>query len=345
MGEKPADDDKQDPSLELPSLSLPRFGRRKKKAQDEPGGDEPTASGDPATETPDPAQPVARHAAPASPPQREVDQVAQPEPVAQPDPEARVDQPGPPSPADPTSAAMGQHSTPPVAPPVAQPVTEPVTEPASEPLTQPMPPQTDDDATQPGRRAVTTTPAAVPAPGAGKPSFVDRVMGGHRKGEAGHDDAGQEQVPRQRRASRDFTLPPLAARVAAIVTGAVVGVFGVVLTYVLLLTCEGIRGTSSCGRPGFFLLLAVLALMVLLGAVLFKAWRQPDPGSTSLLAVGVVVVIALVVLIDVIFSPWMFVVVPIVSVGAFVLSHWVTTRFIEPAANPTRSEPNEVDIR
>ncbi len=30
------------------------------------------------------------------------------------------------------------------------------------------------------------------------------------------------------------------------------------------------------------------------------------------------------------FSPWMFLIVPLISAGGYVLSHWVTTAFIEP---------------
>ena len=126
------------------------------------------------------------------------------------------------------------------------------------------------------------------------------------------------------------TLPPLPARVAVVVTGVVVGLFGSLLTFLSLRGCETIRGTDSCGGPGFFLLVAILILMVLLGSVLLGLWGISDPRSSSFLAVGVLCVVMLVTLMEQLFSPWMFLVVPIVSAAAYLLSHWVTTTFVEP---------------
>lgn len=145
---------------------------------------------------------------------------------------------------------------------------------------------------------------------------------------------------------RSFSLPPLTGRIAAITTGAVVGLVLTFATYLTMAGCELVRGTSSCGRPGFFLVLALLALMVLLGAVLLRAWGVTDPGSTSLLAVGVLVVVVLVVLIDVVFSAWMFIIVPLVSVGSYWLSYWVTSRFVDETTprRPDR-EPDQIDVR
>jgi len=158
----------------------------------------------------------------------------------------------------------------------------------------------------------------------------------------GEGASGEQHDPGGHR----FAFPTIPGRVAAVITGLVVGATGAVLTYLAMRGCEAVQGTSSCGRPGFFLLIAVLALMVLLGAVLLKAWQVTDPGSTSFLAVGVVSVVVLAILIDVIFSGWMFLIVPLVSALAYALSHWVTTRFTEPASgNPTRQEARDVDAR
>ncbi|HET6625000.1 MAG TPA: hypothetical protein VFG63_01300 [Nocardioidaceae bacterium] len=126
-----------------------------------------------------------------------------------------------------------------------------------------------------------------------------------------------------------FALPVIPGPLAAILTGLVVGAFGAVLTYLGMAGCEAVKGTSTCGDPGFFLLVAILVLMVLLGLLLLKAWQVGDPGSTSFLAVGLVAVIVLLTLVDVIFSAWMFLVVPLVGAAAYALAHWVTTRFVE----------------
>ena len=137
-----------------------------------------------------------------------------------------------------------------------------------------------------------------------------------------------DEAPVAHRGDRDgFALPAIPGHLAAVLTGLVVGLFGTLATYAALEGCDAATGTSSCGGPGFFLLVAVLALMVLLGLVLLKAWKVTDPGSTSFLAVGVVTVVVLLVLLDVVYSPWMFLVVPLVGAAAYALSHWVTTRF------------------
>ncbi len=110
------------------------------------------------------------------------------------------------------------------------------------------------------------------------------------------------------------------------------GAAGGAATYGAMEGCEAVRGVSTCGgAPGFFILVAILALMVLLGSLLLKAFRVSDTGSTSFLAVGVVAVVAMLVLLDVIYSPAMFVVIPALSAVAFLLAHWVTTRFDEEA--------------
>lgn len=137
--------------------------------------------------------------------------------------------------------------------------------------------------------------------------------------------------PAREKHRRDFSLPVLSGMVAAVVTGAVIGLLAVASTSVTLQGCEAVRGTSSCGGAGLFLLLAILIGLVYVGGFLLRAWHVPDPGSTSFLAVGLVAVVALLFLIDVLFSWTMIIVIPVVGMGAFALSHWVTTAFIEPA--------------
>ncbi|MFC4783272.1 hypothetical protein ACT8ZV_02270 [Nocardioides sp. MAHUQ-72] len=135
---------------------------------------------------------------------------------------------------------------------------------------------------------------------------------------------------RARRARRTPSLPAIGGMLAAMVTGAVIGMAVVGLTWGSQRTCEAARGTSSCGAAGFWLLVAIMVAMVFLGSVLLRAWRVPDPGSTSFLAVGLLAVLALLFLVDVIFSGWMVVVVPVLTVASFALAHRVTTAFDEP---------------
>ena len=74
-----------------------------------------------------------------------------------------------------------------------------------------------------------------------------------------------------------------------------------------------------------------MVVAVLLGTALLAAAAVPQPGSTSFLAVGLLSVATLLFLVGSIFEWWMVLVVPLVSVATFLLSHWVTTRYIEPS--------------
>lgn len=146
----------------------------------------------------------------------------------------------------------------------------------------------------------------------------------------------EPRAPRRRRAReprerRQLALPAIGGMAAAIITGVLVGVITVGLTWASLNLCEIVKGTSSCGGPGLLLLVAILVAMVLLGAVLLRAFGVTDPGSTSFLAVGLLAVVALLFLVDVLFNWWMIIVIPACAVATFALSHWVTTAFIEPA--------------
>ena len=128
-------------------------------------------------------------------------------------------------------------------------------------------------------------------------------------------------------------IPMLPGRIAALVTGAVVGLAGTVLTYAGLQGCSSVRGTSTCGAPGFILLFAILVLMVLLGSVLLTVWQIDGAGSASVLGVGLTTVLVILFLTGVIFSPWMFLVVPVVGALAFLGSWWVTTHFADEPAD------------
>ena len=137
-----------------------------------------------------------------------------------------------------------------------------------------------------------------------------------------------EDVPPSRRRRR---MPPsIGGMAAAIITGLLVGVITVGLTWGALRLCELVKGTSSCGNPGFLLLVAIMVAMTLLGSLLLRVWGVPDPGSTSFLAVGLLAVLTLLFLVDVLFNWWMIIVVPLFAVLSFAVSHWVTTAFVEP---------------
>ena len=141
--------------------------------------------------------------------------------------------------------------------------------------------------------------------------------------------------PMVRKERKQSTLPPLSAPLASVVTGVVVGLVIVALTFLSSRGCELVHGVDNCGVAGLPLLIAIsvliaiMALGVLLGAVLLKAWQVSDPLSSSFLAVGLVAVIAMLFLLPSIDEWWMVIVVPALSALTYLLAWWVTRTFID----------------
>jgi prepilin signal peptidase PulO-like enzyme (type II secretory pathway) len=158
--------------------------------------------------------------------------------------------------------------------------------------------------------------------------FVDEAEEEQAEDEPADAPARPTRSPRSPRVPRG---PLLTGYPAAALTGLLVGALMVGLTVAALRGCEAIRGTSTCGGPGLLLLVVILMILVMLGQALLRAFTVPDPGSTSFLAVGLLAVIALLFLIDVILDWQMIIVIPLVGVTTFLLSHWVTTTFVDPA--------------
>lgn len=128
---------------------------------------------------------------------------------------------------------------------------------------------------------------------------------------------------------RQLAMPSVGAPAAAAITGLVVGGLAVAFTWLTLQGCEQVRGTSTCGKPGFLLLTVIMIVLVVIGGALLGYWSVAEARGTSLLAVALLAVIALLFLIPVIFSPWMIAVIPIVAVCTFVFSQWLTTLFVD----------------
>ncbi len=147
---------------------------------------------------------------------------------------------------------------------------------------------------------------------------------------AGADEESTEaEESTGRRGPRVPELPDLGLTVAALVVGALVGLLGVVLTFLGLRGCELVTGTDSCGGPGLLVLVAILVAMVLAGAAMLRLFRVPDAGSVSFLGVGVLTVVVLVLLLDVLTSLVMVVVIPVLTAGCYALARWVTTQLAE----------------
>ncbi|WP_372727550.1 hypothetical protein [Nocardioides sp.] len=182
------------------------------------------------------------------------------------------------------------------------------------------------------------TPATRPQPPAPAPVFADEVpdAGAEESAtEAAHhdeDEAENEAEDASASTAGVAALRAVSGMTGAILTGLLIGAATVGLTWGSLSLCEVIQGTSSCGNPGYLLLLAILAAMTMLGSQLLRLFGIPDAPSTSFLAVGLLAVLALLLLVDVLLSWWMIIIIPLFSMATFALAHWVTTTFTEEDA-------------
>ena len=123
--------------------------------------------------------------------------------------------------------------------------------------------------------------------------------------------------------------PRLPYPVAAAAVGLLVAVLARVLIFGGEQACDAIRGTTSCGTAGGFMLLAIIALMIYAGTRLLRLLAVPEPGITSLLGVALLAVVVLAVLVDVIFSSWMWIVLPLVAAALYAFAAWAATRLAE----------------
>jgi hypothetical protein len=142
-------------------------------------------------------------------------------------------------------------------------------------------------------------------------------------------------------------LPTIKPVYAAIISGVLAGLAVVLLALGASRGCEAVRDTSSCGGGvGLLATVALLAIEVMIGANLLKAWQISDPVSTSFLGVGIVATIAMLTFLDKIDSPWMLLVIPVMTAVFFAVSWWVTVRFVDehPMASEIDSEHGEPDF-
>jgi hypothetical protein len=176
--------------------------------------------------------------------------------------------------------------------------------------------------------ASTGGPAAAPSSGTDDTQVIHAApTTGTQTAQAPRRTRGARVASKQPR--RQVQLPSLSAQPAVLLVGAVVGVLAVVLTFVSLQLCELVTGTSSCGGPGLFVLLAVVILMILGGSAALSAFGVQDPGGISFLGVAMFVAVCLVVLLPSLLEPWMIAVAPVLCALSFATAHWIVTRFDE----------------
>jgi len=293
-------DEPDEPTLELPSF----FRRRKRRADDAasaPAVESEARAGDATSQS---ATETSAAAEPAEPePQPEPEPTRAVAPAAEPAltvPAARSGDPEDTTVLEPSASTAGTERPAPAAP-------DAPTTAAPDALAEPE--------LTPGPTSQTPQPEAEPA-------------------------AGGRRAARSRRARAPRSWPALSAGPASLVAGAVVGLVGTGLTWAALQGCEALRGTDSCGGPGLLVLVAILALMVVAGALLLKALQVGEPNATSFLGVGLMTVIVLVTLMESLFSPWMFLAVPVLTALSYLAAQWVSTRFVD-----TEEASPGVDVR
>lgn len=209
--------------------------------------------------------------------------------------------------------------------PPAQPAPEP--EPSPQP-TRPPAPELPEPTPPPLFADEVVAPTAEPEPEVAAPAPAPVPV---TPAASTPPRSAPKRPAKQPRRRPGFTLPALGGALAAVVTGILVGAISVGVTWASLRGCEAVRGTSSCGGPGYLLLLGILIAMTLLGAALLRAWGVPDPGSTSTLAVGLLAVLVMLFLVGVLFQWWMILVIPACSALTFAAAHWVASTFVNDA--------------
>lgn len=141
-----------------------------------------------------------------------------------------------------------------------------------------------------------------------------------------------EKAPRPRRERPGLPTVRLSGMQMAGVAGILVGLFLVLATYGSLHLCATVRGAETCGgKAGFPLLLAIGILAVVGGGALLRLGGVRSPMGDSFLAVALVAVITVLFLGDHYQAWWMLIVVPLLGLLAYLLAHWVSVTYIDPA--------------
>jgi hypothetical protein len=187
---------------------------------------------------------------------------------------------------------------------------------------------------------------SAPEPEAARPPEAARAPEATRPPDATDDQASgpepeeavEAEEAEQTNSEVRPALPQLPEWAATLVTGLVVGVFGAVLTDLGLRGCQAWHGTSSCGGTGVLMLVVIVLLMGFLGGFLLRLWQVGDARATSFIGVALICVVVLVALMNVVLSPWMFLVAPLVGAAAYLAADWVTTRFVQPADEGPRHD-------
>ncbi len=227
--------------------------------------------------------------------------------------------------------------------PVGVPTPEPEPEPEPAPVAQTSAPYQEMLPAEPEPAADTATTKVHP-PAEGDVETVARQASpsastdvsptpGVSEDDAPQKDKKKTKEKREKKEKKSSgPLLHVSERLRAAIAGLATGVVLIGLTFAGFGVCETVQGTSSCGTvAGSGLLIVVLILAVLAGKYLLAAFKMPDPGSTSFLAVGLMGIVVLLFFVDQLDTAPVLVGLPLLTSATFVASWWVTTTYVEPA--------------
>lgn len=291
-------DDRTEANLEMPSF----FGRRRKQREVEPTppAEPPAAPAPPPSEAETPVEPT--EPAPTQP--LRVSARARRVPPVPPPPAATRTSPPEPAPVAPERPTPAAASAAPSAAPTAEPPAAPAVpaaRAAGTPTTEPHP---GPEMSWAQETTVLTAP---------RPPADDKATDPD-----GSEGDGPRRSRRPRLPAGGVRLPALPIRLAAALTGVLVALLGVGLAWLSLQGCALVRGVSSCGGIGLLALAVIVVAEIVVGAALLRAFRSATPLSTSILGVGLVAVVGLLLPYGSLSSPWMTLVLPLVTAPAFV---------------------------
>lgn len=214
----------------------------------------------------------------------------------------------------------------------ATPATAPIDGPIDEPVPAPAPapepgPEPDPDPIVEQPAAVEETRPLAPVPA--EQTAVETVEPVAPPQRATGHKPKESEAPKPQRERRP--LPRLSGMQVAAIAGVIVGLFLVLATYGSLHLCASVRGAQTCGgKAGFPLLLAIGIVAVVGGGALLRLYAVRSPIGDSFLAVALVAVITVLFLGNHYDAWWMLIVVPVLSLLAYLLAHWVSVTYIDP---------------
>ncbi|KQV74450.1 hypothetical protein ASC61_05225 [Aeromicrobium sp. Root344] len=127
-------------------------------------------------------------------------------------------------------------------------------------------------------------------------------------------------------ALKDWRVPHIDPRLAAPITGLVVGLVSVGLGLVALEIFNDVRGVASGGKQwGSLTFVVVTFIAMLLGDVLLRAFGTTRAGLISFLAVVLAIVAILGLFLEMADDQRAFVLVPALAAVTYFVSHWLIT--------------------